>query len=156
MPLALKERTLSEPVSSGAAAAAATKFFAPAAGAAIGAAAALAIGFIFLPPKSKGEMFKRMLVTLLSSFLLGPLLVAWAHSMWPAVFAQAPVAAEVYGLPKVYGLLVLAAPLFVLPGLLGWWVLGWLFHWLDRRREATITEVAEEGANIVRNIWSGR
>lgn len=152
MPLAFKERTLSEPVTSAAAGAAATKLLAPAAG----AAAALAIGFIFLPPKTKSEMFKRMLVTLLSSFLLGPLMVAWAHSLWPDVFAQAPIAAELYGLPRIYGIVVLAAPIFVLPGLLGWWVLGWLFHWIDKRREATIAEVAEEGANVVRNIWSGR
>jgi hypothetical protein len=152
MPTATQESAVSEPASTAAAGVAATKFLAPLAGASV----ALALGFLFLPPKSRAEMFKRMLVTLLCSFLVGPLFVAWAHSVWPAVFERAPIAAALYGLPPVYGIVVLAAPLFVLPGLLGWWVLGWLFHWIDRRREKDIGEVARDIGDGVRDAISGR
>jgi hypothetical protein len=132
---------MSEPISTGAAGAA-LKFF----GATVlASAAATALGFLFLWPKTLREAFVRFACAIFCSFTLGPALAFAARAQWPGMFASAQELGQLYGDPQA-GVLIAAAPFLVAAALPAWWLFGWFYRWMDKRRDKDLGEVLQEGA----------
>lgn len=130
---------MSEPVTTSAVSGVALfKFFG---GSVLASTLALAIGFMFLWPKTIKEAFVRITCTVLASTFFGPLMVMALHSWWPSLFDSAKTVAALSGADPFVGLLFIAAPVMVLAGLPAWWVLGALVRWLDRRRNKDLGEM---------------
>lgn len=123
---------------------------------AVASAVAITVGFLLMWPKTQQEAFARFTVTLLSSFFLGPLLVIAARSYFPNMFDAAKLAAADFGYEPTFGLIALSAPLLVMAGLPSWWILGGIVRWLEKRNGKDIAEIAQDAADAVRQIRSGK
>ncbi|MGO4379708.1 hypothetical protein AB4Z19_15640 [Pseudoduganella sp. RAF19] len=117
--------------------------------------AAVALTFLFMWPNSRREAFVRFLSTILTSAILGPVLVIALHAWWPTLFTSAKEMAVMYGIDQALGMLFVSAPIMVLAGLPAWWVLGAIVLWLEKRRGKDIGEMAEDAAAVVKNVRSG-
>jgi len=138
---------MSEPFSAGAGAAA-LKFF----GAAVlASAAATAFGFLFLWPRTMREAFVRFACAIFCSFTFGPALAFAARAQWPGMFATALEVGQVYGDPQA-GVLIAAAPFLVAAALPAWWLFGWFYLWMDKRRDKDLAEVAGDAVDVVKKI----
>lgn len=115
-------------------------------------AAATALTFLFMWPRTKREAFIRFTCSICTSAILGPLLVFALHSWWPSLFASAGAVAVLNGADPALGLLALAGPLMVLAGLPAWWLLGAVVLWLERRRGKDIAEIAHDAAEAVKDV----
>lgn len=138
---------MSEPFSTGAGAAA-LKFF----GAAVlASAAATAFGFLFLWPRTVREAFVRFACAIFCSLTFGPALAFAARAQWPGMFATAHELGALYKEPEA-GVLIAAAPFLVLAALPAWWLFGWVYRWMDKRRDKDLGEVAGDAVDVVRKI----
>ena len=138
---------MSEPFSTGAGAAA-LKFF----GAAVlASAAATAFGFLFLWPRTMREAFVRFACAIFCSFTFGPALAFAARAQWPGMFATALEVGQVYGDPQA-GVLIAAAPFLVFAALPAWWLFGWFYRWIDKRRDKDLAEVASDAVDVAKKI----
>lgn len=115
-------------------------------------AAATALTFLFMWPRTRREAFIRLTCTIGTSGLLGPLLVVAMHSWWPTLFTSAATVASLNGADPTMGMLAVAGPIMVVAGLPAWWVLGALMLWLERRRGKDIGELAHDAAEVVRDV----
>jgi hypothetical protein len=141
----MKAYDMTEPLSTGAGAAA-LKFF----GATVlASAAATAFGFLFLWPKTMREAFVRFACAIFCSFTFGPALAFAARAQWPGMFASAQDLGQLYGDPAA-GVLIAAAPFLVFAALPAWWLFGWFYRWIDKRRDKDLGEVLQEGAAAVK------
>lgn len=118
-------------------------------------AAASALTFLFMWPRTRREAFVRFSCSIFTSALLGPLLVVALHSWWPTLFESARAVSVLNGADPAVGMLAVAGPLMVLAGLPAWWVLGALVLWLERRRGKDIAELAHDAAEAVRDVKGG-
>jgi hypothetical protein len=143
----MKVQNMSEPLTAGAGAAA-LKFF----GATVlASAAATALGFLFLWPKTLREAFVRFACAIFCSFTLGPALAFAARAQWPGMFASAQDLGQLYGDPQA-GVLIAAAPFLVFAALPAWWLFGWFYRWIDRRRDKDLGEIFDEGLDAAKKI----
>lgn len=129
--------------------AAAIKFFGVSVLAGAGAAA---LGFMFMWPRSMREAFVRFASAIACSLVFGPMLAMGAHSWWPGLFASGREFGTLYGGDPLAGLLLAAAPFFVVAALPAWWLLGGLVLWLERRRGKDLGEIAVDAAEVVKTV----
>lgn len=113
---------------------------------------AAALGFMFLWPHSRREAFARFASSILSSAILGPLLVVWAKSLAPNLFEASKDVAVMYGSEPAIGFLFVAAPIMVAAGLPAWWVIGGIFRWLDSHKESDIVEMTTDVVKTIRRV----
>ncbi len=113
------------------------------------ASIAVAVGFLFLWPKTLKEAFVRISCTILASSMFGPFMVMALHSWWPSLFDSSKTIAAQAGMDGAFGLLFLSAPIMVVAGLPAWWVMGAIIRWLDRRRNADIGELVNDARQIL-------
>lgn len=111
----------------------------------IAASLAASLTFVFMPPVTHREFISRLFVTFIGSFTLGPILYFWFMSQFPGVLDLAlreltGVAGLDAGMVKVS----LSAPFLIAGGLPGWYVLGWAFRWMERRKNRDLAEIASE------------
>ena len=111
---------------------------------------AAALGFMFLWPHSRREAFARFASSIISSAILGPLLVVWARSLAPNLFESSKDVAVMYGSEPAIGFLFVAAPLMVAAGLPAWWVIGGIFRWLDNHKDSDIVEMTTDVVKTIR------
>ena len=116
----------------------------------ITAAIATSLGFIFMWPASKKEAFIRFVVTLTSSFFLGPLLVIATKNWAPGMFSASREVAIELGIEPAFSILFLAGPLLVLAGLPAWYLIGALFRWLDNRKTEDLGGLIAGATNVFR------
>lgn len=112
----------------------------------LAAFAAAITGFFFVKPRTLYEAGMRLVVTLIFSFVFGPLLVVAAHHYLPWAFESA----RLYS-PNL-GDMYLTGPIYVFAGLPAWWILGWVIRSLEKRKDADIKDIIAE----VRGIKSGK
>ncbi|WP_454735350.1 hypothetical protein [Cupriavidus necator] len=117
----------------------------------IGAVTA-ALGMLVLWPKTMLEGFTRLVVTILSSSIIGPFFVFWLHGWKPELFASAKQIATEAGIDPLYGLLLVSAPLLVMSGLPAWWVLGAIVRWFDKRKGQDIGELIHDAKETIREV----
>lgn len=117
-----------------------------------GGAAATALAFLFMWPRTLREAFVRMASTIIASAIGGPLLVIAVHSWWPTLFQSAGEVAVMYGSSAELGFLFVSAPFMVAAGLPAWWIVGAVVLWLDKRRGKDIGEIAHDAADMVRDV----
>lgn len=110
---------------------------------------AAALGFLILPPKTQKEFVSRLTVTIIFSALFGPLLFFWFLSCFPGVM-NAAVAES--GLARWYIGMMLSAPFLVIGGLPGWWLLGGVIRWMDKRKDKDIEEIATDAVNAYKRL----
>jgi nicotinamidase-related amidase len=115
-------------------------------------AAATSLGFMFMWPTTIKEAFIRIICTILSSTILGPVLVIIVRSWFPGLFDSAKEVAVMYGSEPAFGFLFIAAPLMVMAGLPAWWVIGAVVRWFDVRKGKDIGEMAQDAAAIVHDV----
>lgn len=115
-------------------------------------AAATALTFLFMWPRTKKEAFVRLTCTIVTSGLLGPLLVFAMHSWAPGLFTSASAVSVLNGADPALGMLFVAGPIMVLAGLPAWWLLGGIVLWLERRRGKDIAEIAHDAAEVVKDV----
>lgn len=118
-------------------------------------AGAAALGFMFMWPRTMREAFVRITCAIACSFTFGPLLALGVHSWWPSLFTSAREFGTLYGGDPLMGVLVAAAPFFVLAALPAWWLLGGLVLWLDKRRGKDIAEYATDAVAVVKTVKEG-
>lgn len=115
-------------------------------------AAATALAFLFMWPKTMKEAAIRFACTIIASTILGPALVIALHAWWPGLFASASQVAALYGAPPTLGFLFIATPLLAAAGLPAWWLIGALVLWLNKRRDKDIAEIALDAAEAVHDV----
>lgn len=115
-------------------------------------AAATALTFLFMWPRTRREAFVRFTCSICTSTILGPVLVVALHSWWPSLFESAAAVAAMNGADPTLGVLAVAGPIMVLAGLPAWWVLGGIVLWLERRRGKDIGELARDAAEIIKDV----
>lgn len=96
------------------------------------------LGFMFMWPATKREGFSRLAASSICSHFFGASLLATAVHFLPWI----PVTD-------------MAAACYLIVGLPGWWILGWIFKWMQNRRDQDFGEVAHdafEGAKRVKEI----
>ena len=118
----------------------------------VAGAAAAALGFLFMWPKSMKEAAIRFVCAVLCALILGPALVIAVWSWWPNLFEAAKLAAVQYGVDPLFGLLYIAVPFLVLAALPAWWLLGGLVLWFERRKDKDIGEMAQDAASVVKDV----
>lgn len=111
-----------------------------------------ALGMLVLWPKTMMEGFARLVVTILSSALVGPMLVAWLHSWKPELFTSAKSLAIEAGLDPLFGLLFASSPLLVIAGLPAWWILGAVVRWFDKRKDQDIGELIHDAQETIKEV----
>lgn len=111
----------------------------------IAGALASVVGFIFLPPHSHREFLHRLFVTFLGSFTIGPVFYFTFISHFPGTLDMAVrELSGVGGIEPAMVKLSLSAPFLIAGGLPGWWVLGWGFRWMEKRKNQDLGEVVRE------------
>lgn len=115
-------------------------------------AAAAALGFLIMWPRTLKEAFIRLACTIMTSAIAGPLLVIAVHSWWPTLFASAGEVAALSGTGREMGFLFVASPFLVIAGLPAWWIVGGVVRWLDKRRGMDIAEIVQDAAEAVRDV----
>lgn len=118
----------------------------------IAGAIATSLGFLIMWPKTTKEAFVRFACSIISSTILGPVLVIVVRSWWPSLFENAKDVAILYGSEPALGFLFIGAPLMVMAGLPAWWILGWAVHWLNKRKDKDLGEVLQDAAALVRDV----
>lgn len=113
-------------------------------------AIAVALGFLFLWPKTMKEAFIRVFCTVVASSVFGPVLVIAVFAWWPGLFHAADGVAAVYRIDPLLTKLFVAAPIMVLAGLPAWWILGGLVLWFERRRNKDLGEMVADARNIIK------
>ena len=96
------------------------------------------VGFLFLWPADRKEGFTRLLASAFFSHFFGPPLLYTALHFLSWIPSDQ-----------------MAAACFLIAGLPGWWILGWLFKWLGARQNQDAAQVAHdiiEGAKHAREI----
>jgi len=131
----MKDKTMSEPVTSAAAGAAGWKAIGGAAGAgAIGAGLAAVVVMCTMTPRSPKEWTVGLISTVVASIGGGAAVIqyfglqSWVHS---------PT-----GLVAMLGLVFAC-------GLPGWALVRWLFNFIERHKDADITDIAREVRDAV-------
>jgi hypothetical protein len=114
-------------------------------------AIATSLAFMFMWPKTVKEAFVRFLCTILSSSILGPVLVVMVRSWWPSLFDAARDVAVMYGSDPALGFLFIAGPLMVVAGLPAWWIIGAAVRWFDKRKDKDIGELMQDAAEAVKD-----
>lgn len=117
-------------------------------GNAVATSISVALGFLIIKPRTGREAMVRIFVTLLCSFMFGPLLVTIVHANFPSIFDAARQQALSDGFMGMADLYV-SIPLIVLAGLPAWWILGWVMHFLDNRKAEDLGNVVNDIMNIV-------
>lgn len=115
-------------------------------------AAATALTFLFMWPRTRREAFVRFTCSIFTSAIFGPPLAIALHSWWPSLFESAAIVAKLNGADPAMGLLAVAGPLMVLAGLPAWWLLGGVVLWLERRQGRDIAEIAHDAAEAVKDV----
>lgn len=115
-------------------------------------AAASALVFLFMWPRTLREAFLRLASTIATSGIFGPFAVMALHSWWPSLFDSAKLVMAQYGGDPGMGVLFVAGPVMVVTGLPAWWLIGGVVRWLDKRRDKDIGEIAHDAAEIVRDV----
>ena len=115
-------------------------------------AAAAALGFLIMWPRTLREAFIRLVCTIMASAIAGPLLVIAVHSWWPSLFASAGDVAALTGTGREMGFLFVAAPFLVIAGLPAWWIVGGIVRWFEKRQGKDIAEMAQDAAAAVRDV----
>jgi hypothetical protein len=115
-------------------------------------AAATALIFLFMWPKTLHEAFLRLTATIAASGIFGPFAVMALHSWWPSLFDSAKAVTILYGGDPAQGVLFVAGPVMVLAGLPAWWLIGGVIRWLDRRRDKDIGEMAHDAVEVVKEV----
>lgn len=113
-------------------------------------AAATALAFLFMWPKSLKEAFVRLACTIATSGIGGPFIVIALHSWWPSLFESSRAVTILYGADPALGVLFVAGPVMVLAGLPAWWIIGGMVLWLDRRKGKDIGEMVHDAAEVVK------
>lgn len=114
-------------------------------------AAATALVFLFMWPRTLREAFLRLASTIATSGIFGPFAVMALHSWWPSLFDSAKAVTVLYGADPALGVLFVAGPVMVLAGLPAWWLLGGVLLWLERRRGKDIGEIVHDAAEVVKD-----
>ncbi|MYM25788.1 hypothetical protein GTP46_24475 [Duganella sp. FT135W] len=117
-------------------------------------AAATALVFLFMWPRTLREAFLRLTSTIATSGIFGPFAVMALHSWWPSLFDSAKSVVALSGGNPSMGVLFIASPVMVLTGLPAWWLIGGAIRWLDRRRDKDIGEIVHDAAEVVRDARS--
>lgn len=115
-------------------------------------AAATSLAFMFMWPKTVKEAFVRFMCTILTSSILGPVLVVVVRNWWPTLFDAAKDVAVMYGSDPALGFLFIAGPVMVVAGLPAWWLIGGTVRWLDKRKDKDLGELAVDAAGVVRDV----
>lgn len=115
-------------------------------------AAATALVFLFMWPRTLREAFLRLTATIAASGIFGPFAVMALHSWWPSLFDSAKSVTVLYGADPGLGVLFVAGPVMVLAGLPAWWLIGGVIRWLDRRRDKDIGEIVHDAAEVVKDV----
>jgi hypothetical protein len=106
-------------------------------------ALAAAVGFLVLWPRTMKEGFARLFCTIVSSSVLGPLMVVKVHTTHPELFTSAEAVAALYGLQPELGLLFVATPLLVTAGLPAWWLIGAVLRFFERDGDSWLGALAQ-------------
>jgi len=121
---------MAEPTSSGVAGAAAFKAFGGVAGvAALGTGLASAVVMLMTPPRSKREWAVGLISTLVSSIGGGAAVIEY-FALHDWVRSQ-------------IGLLAMGGLIFAC-GLPGWAIVRWIFNFIEKNRDASIDEIAND------------
>ena len=115
-------------------------------------AAATALAFMFMWPKTLKEAFFRLTCAIASSVFFGPVLVLAAWATWPKLFDGAIAAARAAHMDPLAGVFVVAAPFLLVAALPAWWVIGGVLLWFDRRKGKDIGEMAHDAAAAVKDV----
>lgn len=115
-------------------------------------AAASALLFLFMWPKTLREAFVRFACAIVSSFTAGPLLALAAWLKWPEMFREAMVAANAVGADPLIGVFVVAAPFLLLAALPAWWIMGAAVLWFERRRGKDIGELVQDAGGLIKGV----
>ncbi|MYM37271.1 hypothetical protein GTP38_23370 [Duganella sp. FT94W] len=115
-------------------------------------AAATALVFLFMWPRTLHEAFLRLASTIAVSSIFGPVAVMMLHSWWPSLFDSSKAVVTMYGADPAMGVLFVAGPVMALAGLPAWWIVGGLVRWLDKRRHKDLGELAHDAAEVVRDV----
>ena len=128
---------MSEPISSTAAGVAGWKIIGGLAGTGIGAGLAAYIVMSMTKPKTDQEWHVAMICTLAGSIGGGAALISWLGlQRW---------ANDVFGLVGMFGIAFAC-------GLPAWLIIRALFLYIDKKRDADITEIIADGAQMVKNV----
>lgn len=120
----------------------------------VAAAVATALGFLLVQPRSPREAMVRIFSTLFSSFIFGPIAVAYIHLNYPGIFESAAAAAASEGMVGL-GEMYVSWPIVVLCGLPAWWIMGWVMRWFDNRKDKDFGQVVSEASVIMKIFRSG-
>lgn len=119
----------------------------------VAASLAAALTFIFMPPATHREFIARLFVTFIGSFTLGPILYFGFMSYFPGILLLAvQELSGVAGLDAGMVKVSLSVPFLIAGGLPGWYVLGWAFRWMEKRKGKDLAEVAIEVADDIRRF----
>jgi hypothetical protein len=133
----MKVQNMSEPISSAAAGVAGWKVIGGLAGTGIGAGLAAYIVMSMTKPKTDQEWHVALICTLVGSIGGGAALISWLGlQRW---------ADDVFGLVGMFGIAFAC-------GLPAWLIIRALFIYIDKRRDADITQIVADGAQAVKNV----
>jgi hypothetical protein len=133
----MKANQMSEPISTGAAGVAGWKILGGLAGTGIGAGMAAYIVMSMTKPKTDQEWRVALACTLAGSLGGGASLISWLGlQRW---------ADDVFGLVGMFGIAFAC-------GLPAWLIIRALFIYIDKRRDADITQIIADGAEVVKNV----
>lgn len=133
----MKVQNMSEPISSTAAGVAGWKIIGGLAGTGIGAGLAAYIVMAMTKPKTDQEWRAALICTLVGSIGGGACLISWLGiQRW---------ADDVFGRVGMFGIVFAC-------GLPAWLIVRALFLYIDKRRDADITEIIADGAQIAKAV----
>jgi hypothetical protein len=133
----MKVQNMSEPISGTAAGVAGWKIIGGLAGTGIGAGLAAYIVMSMTKPKTNQEWHVAMICTLVGSIGGGAALISWLGlQRW---------ADDVFGLVGMFGIAFAC-------GLPAWLIIRALFIYIDKRRDADITQIVADGAQAVKAV----
>jgi hypothetical protein len=133
----MKVQQMSEPISTGAAGVAGWKILGSLAGTGIGAGLAAYIVMSMTKPKTDQEWHVALVCTLVGSIGGGAALISWLGlQRW---------ADDVFGLVGMFGIAFAC-------GLPAWLIIRALFIYIDKRRDADITQLISDGAQAAKSV----
>lgn len=133
----MKVNPMSEPISTGAAGVAGWKILGGLAGTGIGAGLAAYIVMSMTKPKTNQEWHVALICTLVGSIGGGACLISWLGlQRW---------ADDVFGLVGMFGIAFAC-------GLPAWLIIRALFIYIDKRRDADITQIIADGAQAAKAV----
>jgi hypothetical protein len=132
----MKVQNMSEPIS-GAAGVAGWKILGGLAGTGVGAGLAAYIVMSMTKPRTNQEWHVALICTLAGSIGGGAAMISWLGLQgW---------ANDVFGLVGMFGIAFAC-------GLPAWLIIRALFIYIDKRRDADITEIITDGAKVVKSV----